>query len=308
MRKNPWTLIVVFIFIFCGLFYYLTKPSYNSVDGDALNVTKKNAVLLLKLEGVIADEDRFLKQLKKYRKDDQVKAIVININSPGGVVGPSQEIYSEILRTREEFKKHVVVSSSTLNASGAYYASVAAEQIIVNEGTLMGSIGVIMEFANLEKLYDWARVSRYSITSGKFKDSGAEYRAMREDERKLFQDLINDVYSQFKSAVAKGRNLKEDYVAQYADGRILTGAQAVKLKFADKIGTLDDAFKVAAELSGLKEGDYEVVEPPKRRGSLWHLLNQEDGDWEGKFEGSMKRLLGAQLLNRPLYLMPGHWL
>src|SRR6185312_1803206 len=221
MRKNPWLMLLVLIFVFGTLFVFVLGSSAISLFGgrSPIKISSKNSIMKLKLEGIIVDEDRLLSALRKYRKENSIKAFVIETNSPGGVVGPSQELNAEFKRTREEFKKPVVVVSQGLLASGAYYAAVGADKIIVAPGALVGSIGVIMEFANLEKLYDWAKVSRYSITTGKFKDSGAEYRSMRADERALFQNLINQVWLQFKQAVADGRGLKLADVEPYADGR-----------------------------------------------------------------------------------------
>ncbi len=287
---------------------------------EVTKVVAKDSILRLELDGVIIDGKKFLKQLKKYREEFNVKAIVIEVNSPGGVVGPSQEIHAEILKVRKTLKKPVVVVSTGLIASGAYYAAVAADKIIVAPGTMMGSIGVIMEFLNLEKLYDWAKVSRYSINTGKYKDSGAEYRAMRPDERALFQDLVDDVYNQFKQAVVEGRNLKPDIVSEYADGRVFTGAQGVKLGFADSLGTIDDAYKMASDLAGLE--DYEIFEPPKRRPGVFEMISAQAGgggedEFEGHFnasrgldgalESAIKKLLHTELANRPLFLMPGSW-
>lgn len=302
-------MLLVLIVIFGSLFAFLLGSSAISLFGHSegtTKVTSRNSILKLELEGVIIDGKRFLKQLKKYREDHHIKAIVIEVNSPGGVVGPSQEIYQEILRVRTELKKPVVVVSTGLMASGAFYAAVAADKIVVAPGTLMGSIGVIMEFLNLEKLYDWAKVSRYSITTGKFKDSGAEYRSMRADERELFQELINDVFAQFKAAVAQGRGLKPEFVAQYADGRVFTGAAGVKLGFADEIGTTDDAYDLAAELAGLD--DYDVFEPPKRHPGVFDLFKSEDDDFETKsLVRGFQKLLKTELANKPLFLMPGSW-
>ena len=310
MKKNPWVTLLILIFVFGSLTVFLVGSSAVSLFGDsAVKVTAKNSILHLELDGVILDGKKFLKSLLKYRKNDKIKAIVISINSPGGVVGPSQEIFEEIKRAREDFKKPVVVHSAGLMASGAFYAAVAADKIIVAPGTLMGSIGVIMEFMNMEKLYDWAKVKRYSITTGKFKDSGAEYRAMRDDERALFQTMINEVWEQFKDAVAQGRGLKKEFVNQYADGRVFTGAQGVKLGFADDLGTLEDAYDVAADLANLD--DYEVFEPPKHKPGILDLLGQAE-DEEGADSAIEKsvnavtnKLLHTQLSNRPLYLMPG---
>ena len=310
-------MLAVLVVIFISLFAFVLGSSLISLFGDSHpRVTAKNSILHMDLEGVIMDGRKFIKTLDKYRKDDHIKAVVIEINSPGGVVGPSQELYQEIKRVREEFKKPVVVVSTSMMASGAFYAAVAADKIIVAPGTMMGSIGVIMEFTNLEKLYDWAKVSRYSITTGKFKDSGAEYRPMRDDERALFQDLINDVYEQFKTAVAEGRNLKPDFVSQYADGRVFTGAQGVKLGFADQVGTREDAYNKAAELAGLGD-NYEIFDPPKKRPGLLEMITGggEDEDavtklsknFRGELAGVVDHLLKTKFNNQPLYLMPGNW-
>ena len=323
--KNPFVRFLVVILVIVGLISVIRWAGglISDRNEEASSVLlSKNNILQLDLEGVIMNGKKFLKKLKKYKDESKIKAVVININSPGGAVGPSQEIYAAIKKFREETKKPVICSSSGLMASGAYYSAVACDKIVVAPGALVGSIGVIMEFANLEKLYDWAKVSRYSITSGKFKDSGAEYRAMRPDEKSLFQDLINDVYGQFKQAVADGRNLKPDLVSQYADGRVMTGAQAVKLGFADSVGTLDDAFKVAAEAAHLGD-DYKVYEIPKRKPSVWDFLEQQDDDdlnsvdevakhllkgpSDKAIENSVRKIFRAQYLNQPMYVMPGYW-
>ncbi|MEZ4871544.1 MAG: signal peptide peptidase SppA [Bdellovibrionales bacterium] len=183
----------------------------------------KNSILHLKLNGIILGEDQFLKDLIKYRDKEQVKGVLVEINSPGGVVGPSQEIYTELKRVRDELQKPVVVTSSGLMASGAYYAAVAADKIVVNPGTMVGSIGVIMNFANLEKLYSWAKIERYAITTGPYKDAGADYRAMTEAEKNLFREMIGEVHHQFKTAVSEGRKLPMDKVEAFSDGRVFTG-------------------------------------------------------------------------------------
>jgi protease-4 len=320
MRRSPFLVILFLIFVFGSLFVFFSGTSAISLFGGSeenVKVSAKNSILLIDLEGIILDSKKFVKNLKKYRKDNKIKAVVININSPGGVVGPSQEIYAEIKKIRDEFKKPVVAVSTNLLASGAYYSAVAADKIVVAPGSMVGSIGVIMEFANLEKLYDWAKISRFTITTGKYKDSGSEYRAMRDDERKIFQDLIDDVYTQFVVAVSEGRNLKEEEVKAYADGRVFTGAQAVKLGFADKVGTTDDAINLAAEMAHLGK-DFEVFEIPKNKNSLFELLSMEDeasslfkgktsAALEKSFENIFSKAVKADLLNQPLFILPGFW-
>jgi protease-4 len=217
-------------------------------------------------------------------------------------VGPSQEIYSELKRVRQELKKPVIASCSGLAASGAYYAAVAADKIVANPGTLMGSIGVIMEFANLEKLYDWAKIRRYTITSGKFKDSGSEYRPMTDEEHKLFQSLISEVYEQFKGAVAESRTKVEKSVLDgYTDGRVFTGATAVKLGFADQLGTLEDAIRVAGEMGGLGKKP-KVFRPQKKHDSLMDFISEDTKSQVTHLLAPVQRL---QLTGQPLFMLPG---
>ena len=325
MKGNFLKKLIIIFLVFVGI-GALLKMAGDFFGESEKKVSAKNTILHLDMNGVILNGKRFLTNLKKYKDDNRIKAIVIDINSPGGAVGPSQEIYHEIKKVRDELKKPVICVTTGMMASGAYYSAVACDKIVAAPGALVGSIGVIMEFANLEKLYDWAKVSRYSITSGKFKDSGAEYRGMRDDERALFQSMINEVYGQFKGTVMKERKLKEDVVNEYADGRVFTGAAAVKLGFADKEGFFDDAVKLAAETAKLGD-NYEVFEIPKKKMSIFDFGGKDveddlnsladyadvlEGKAPGGFSGvnvesAVKYLLRAQYLNQPLYMMPGYW-
>lgn len=316
-------IVIGLIVFFVGMYTYRATTSYFESEDHRIS---QNEILHLEINGVILNGKKFLSQLKKYKKDDSVKAIVIEINSPGGAVGPSQEIYYEILRAKRETKKPIVCVSTGLIASGGYYAALACDKIIVAPGTMIGSIGVIMEFANLEKLYDWAKVQRYTITSGKFKDSGSEYRAMRDDERELFQEMINEVYDQFRNAVAKARNLPLDVVSTYADGRVMTGAKAVQFNFADAEGTYEDALKTAASMAKIGD-DYKIFKPKKEKLNFLDILMMDEEDDElnslaevrdylmSSKNSSVKNLAGelahiflkTKYLNQPLLLMPGYW-
>jgi protease-4 len=329
MVKSGWQKLIVVVLIFIGIASAVNWIAQRTGDSgsDEKPMITKNAILHMELDSPIWNGKRFLKNLKKYREDDKIKAILIEINSPGGAVGPSQELFSEIKRTKEEFKKPIICVSTGLIASGAYYAAAACDKLVVSSGALVGSIGVIMEFANLERLYDWAKVSRYSITSGKFKDSGAEYRSMREDERALFQEMIDEVYLQFRTAVQESRKLSEEKMKEYADGRVFTGAKAVEVGFADSVGGFEDAVKIAAEAAGLEKDDYDVMEIPKKKRSIWDLGQPNDDDNVNSMNSrmstadvvlqqlggakvslsDMRKLMGVQNLNQPLYLMPGYW-
>lgn len=302
MRKLMSDFLLIFAtLVICGFLISLggLVATVNPPEGRI----GKASLLYLDLDGIILDGKDFLENLRKYAAEDHIKGVLIKINSPGGVVGPSQEIYSELKRIREELKKPVVVSCNALAASGAYYAAVAADKIITNPGTLMGSIGVIMEFANLEKLYDWAHINRYSIKTGAYKDAGADYRPMTQDEKALFQDMINEVLEQFKKAVMEGRKLDRDVVDKYADGRIFVGETAVKLGFADQVGTFEDARRLAGEMAGLGK-DPELFKPKKKRENIFELLGDASSE-ESRFEKLAGRILNLDLSGRPLYLMPG---
>ena len=316
--------------LFIGFAVFLGYRSYKvltiqDTEEGTLSLGK-NEILHLEINGVIMNGKKFLSNLKKYADKDAIRAIVIEINSPGGAVGPSQELFMEIKRAKEEHNKPVICVSTGLIASGGYYAAMACDHLIVAPGTMIGSIGVIMEFANLEDLYSWAKVKRYTITSGKFKDSGSEYRAMRDDERKLFQDMIDEVYSQFRNTVAESRKLDVSFVSQYADGRVMTGAKAVELKFADSIGTFEDAIRLAAEKAGLKKDEYHVLRPGKGRPSFWSFItdnNEEDdlnsiskfdlqaaikGQLAGQsVEQALKSVFKLKTINQPMMIMPGFW-
>ncbi len=264
----------------------------------------KDSILELELDGIIANSKEnkaFLEQLRKYRKDAHIKGVLVRISSPGGVVGPSQELYDELRRTSSEYKKPVVAYCSSVAASGAFYAAMGADKFVTEPGCLMGSIGVIMEFVNLEKLYDWAKIQRYSITTGRYKDAGAEYKPLSNDARMLFQEMLNDVLGQFKAAIVEGRKLEPDLVASYADGRIFSGSQGVKLGFADQVGSWDDARKMLGEMTGLGK-DPKVFKGRRKPSFMEFLEEASDARLFGRMAESFLR---EELNAKPLYLMPG---
>lgn len=228
------------------------------------------AVGVVELNGVIMDSKKIVRRIERMSDSHEIAAVVVRINSPGGAVAPSQEIY-EALRA---LKKPVVASMSSVAASGGYYVACAAQKVFANPGTITGSIGVIMEFANLSKLYEWAKVKRYSIKTGKFKDAGAEYRDMDPEARALLQGMVDDVLKQFKEAVVTGRKLKAEQVDRIADGRIFSGSQAKRVGLVDELGTMRDAIMAASKLAGIK-GKPEVVYPERAKPRWFDLLMDE---------------------------------
>jgi protease-4 len=233
-------------------------------------------VAVVRIEGVIVDSRDAIEELRKFRENPNVKAIVLRIDSPGGGVVPSQEIYSEVLKTRTEGRVKVVTSMGNLAASGGYYIAAATDRIVANPGTLTGSIGVIMELANVRGLMEKVGVQSVVIKSGKHKDLASPFRTMSVEDRAILQTVLDDVHDQFIQAVAAGRAMKVDQVRDLADGRIFTGRQARTVKLVDELGDLQDAIKLAGKMGGIA-GEPRVVETRKRF-SLRDLLgNVFDG-------------------------------
>ncbi len=219
----------------------------------------KEGVAIVRVEGPILDSHQTVEELKSFGTDPLIKAIVIRIDSPGGGVAPSQEIYNAVKRIRKEQNKAVVASMGTVAASGGYYIAVATDRILANPGTLTGSIGVVMQLANFQELMEKIGVKNIVVKSGKFKDVGSPFRPMREEERQLLKAVMDDVHRQFIEAVADGRSLDASEVEQFADGRVFTGQQAKSILLVDDLGDLQDAIKLAGELGGI-EGEPRVVE------------------------------------------------
>jgi protease-4 len=231
--------------------------------GPDLDLSGGDRIAVIRVEGVILDAQQTVGELKRFGESQSVKAIVLRIDSPGGGVVPSQEIYDAVKRVRNKNNKAVIASMGTVAASGGYYIAAATDRIIANPGTLTGSIGVIMELANLEGLLKKIGVESVVVKSGAHKDLGSPFRKMNEGDRQILQSVMDDVHNQFIEAVAEGRSLEIKDVQSLADGRIFTGRQAKDIKLVDELGDLDDAIRLAADMAGI-EGEPKVVEPRKR--------------------------------------------
>lgn len=251
-------------------------------------------VAIVELEGVILEVDDIVRELRRYRENPTVRAVVIRINSPGGVVGPTQEVHQAIRRLREAGKP-VVASLGGVAASGGYYIAVAADQIYANPGTLTGSIGVIMQMANLENLMKKVGVDYVVVKAGQFKDLGNFSRPMTVEERRVLEGLLDDIHNQFISAVAEGRKLDRSQVVQFADGRVFSGMQAKSLRMVDALGSLEDAVNRAAALAGLPIPPRVI--PPKRRMSVFDLLRSQLRLGAASFPPNLP------IFKTPLYLM-----
>ena len=225
-------------------------------------------IALVRIEGPILDSRDIVEEIKEHTKDHSIKAIILRIDSPGGAVAPSQEIYEEVKKAAAA--KKVVVSMGSIAASGGYYIAAPADMIIANPGTLTGSIGVIMEIPNIEGLMSKIGVTTEVIKSGKHKDMASVFRKMGPEERELLQGVMDNVHEQFIKAVAAGRKLKVEDVRAIADGRVFSGEQAKTQKLVDELGTLEDTVRKTAELAGIA-GEPDLVEK-KEKTSIMELL------------------------------------
>lgn len=227
-------------------------------------------IAVVEIRGLITQSQGIIEELHQYNDDEGVKAIILRIDSPGGGVGPSQEIYREVLKIKSNKKKKVITSMGSVAASGGYYIASASDFIVANPGTITGSIGVLMEFTNIEELFRKIGIKGVVLKSGEHKDIGSPFREMTPEEKKLIQSVIDNVHQQFIQAVADGRKMDRLKVAQVADGRILTGEQAKQLGLVDQLGNLQDAIDTAAKMVGI-EGK-PLVLYPKKKFSLLELL------------------------------------
>ena len=255
-------LMVFFFFVIFFIGQYIGRPAPFAF-GDKIGIVE--------VKGVIAQSSGIIEEIHQYDEDEGVKAIILRIDSPGGGVGPSQEIYREILKVKS--RKKVITSMGSVAASGGYYIACASDLIVANPGTITGSIGVLMEFTNIEELFKKIGIKGVVLKSGEHKDIGSPFREMTPQERKIIQSVIDNVHRQFIQAVSEGRKLDRAKVAEIADGRILTGEQAKQLGLVDQLGNLQDTVDAAAKLAGI-EGKPNVLYP-KKRFSIWELLVKE---------------------------------
>lgn len=281
-------LVIIFLVIFVNLIgNYLGDEYGKSIGGGA-------KIGIVEINGIIKSSDDIIRQLYDFGKDKKIKAIILRIDSPGGAVAPSQEIYREIIKIKKE--KPIIASIGTLGASGGYYIASAATKIVASEGSITGSIGVIIQFFNFQQLLGKIGVKGNVIKSGEFKDSGSPIRDMTKEEKELIQGVIDDVHNQFVDAIVKGRSIKKEEVLKIADGRIITGKKAKELRLIDEIGNLNDAIEMAKKIANI-EGEPKLVYPKKKKMSLLEILNSISEE-----KMSTKLYLLLKNIKIPLYL------
>jgi len=301
MKSKP--VIILAAAFGLGLLFFAVLYLATALSGGGRSASRiaplpgSDRVALVKIEGILLTADAIVQEINDHAEDSSVKAIIVRIDSPGGGVVPSQEIYNAVQNARKAGKK-VVISLGSVAASGGYYIAAAGDRIVSNPGTLTGSIGVKMEFANLEKLFEKIGVKGMVVKAGEYKDIGSPYREMTEPEKQLLQAVIDDVHSQFIEAVARGRNLPEAEVRSIADGRVFTGRQALQLKLVDQLGDLEDSIEAAAQLAGMK-GKPKVVRREKKLQFL-DYFKEETASWISE---AVAKSLGRNLM-RLEYLAP----
>ena len=263
--------------------------SGSSDKTETVTVGSGDKVAVVDLKGVIASSDEVVRQMKKYKNNSSIRAIVLHIDSPGGGVVASQEMYEEVRAVRDGGKP-VIVSMGSLAASGGYYVAVGGSYLVANRGTLTGSVGVISEFLQVKDALDKLGIGVKTIKAGKLKDAGSPMRAMNEDDQKYFQALMDDVHRQFIDVVARERKMDVEKVRELADGRVFTGEQALQLGLVDTLGTFEDAVRIAAVKVGIK-GEPAIVKERKRQ--MWYESIFGDA-------GETLKDLKQELIDRPV--------
>jgi protease-4 len=273
-RVLLWILIgggAFFLFLLAvfALLYITLRPA--GEESTSMFGGGDNRIGVVDLEGLIITPEIVVRQLKRFGEDHSIKAIILHINTPGGGVAATEEIYQEVRRIQQEKHKKVIASVETVGASGGYFVASACSKIFADKGSIVGSIGVIAEWVNYGKLMDWAKLQDVTLKAGKLKDAGSPTRPMTPEEKAYFQGLLDNMHGQFIQAVADGRHLKVQDVKAIADGRVWTGDQALPLHLIDNIGDFRAAVKDTARAAGIK-GEPELVRPAKERRTLLDLL------------------------------------
>lgn len=272
--KSDWIIGGIIVGIVCIFLIVLSVGGFIDSDEDDFDITGSadGKIALVEIRGPLYSATSYVKQIKRWRKDKSVDAILIRLNSPGGSIAASQEIYDEVCRARLE--KPVVVTMGVVAASGAYYIACGADTIIANPGTITGSIGVIFEFINYEKLFNKIGFYAETLKSGKFKDAGSPTRSMTEEDRKYLQGIIDDAYEQFVQVIVEERQLDRQELKHLADGRIFTGKQAYESGLIDLLGSQEDAVTVAAAMADISP-DAKVVKERVRTFDIFDLLSSD---------------------------------
>ncbi|MBN2284415.1 MAG: signal peptide peptidase SppA [Deltaproteobacteria bacterium] len=271
MRRHP-VIFGLTILALAGVLCFLAIYVITALTEEKSPFAMQEKVGVIPIEGVLRSSEKVIEDLDAFKEDDDIRAVVLRIDSPGGAIVPAQEIFDKILDVKK--KKVVVASMGSVAASGGYYVACAADRIVANPGTITGSIGVIVQFSQVDELLGKIGLKSRVIKRGEHKDIGSPTRDMTPEEEKIIQGLVDDIYDQFIDMVTANRTISEETLRTISDSRILSGRQAVELGLVDELGTLRNAVDLASVLAGI-EGEPEVVYPEKERtGLLEYLLDE----------------------------------
>lgn len=279
--------LAVFTLVYLTMHAGTSEAGISGFGGDRIGVVD--------LEGVILSPQPVVSQLKKFADDSSIKAIILHVNSPGGGVAASEEIYREVKRIRTEKKKKIVVSIETVGASGAFYVASASDKIYADEGSIVGSIGVIAQWVNYGDLLKWFKLKDVVIKTGEFKDTGNPARDLTPAEQAYMQSLIDNMFGQFIKAVADGRGMKYDDVKAIANGKVWTGQEAQSMKLIDSIGDFEKAVHETAKSVGIS-GEPTLVHPEKDRRTLLDLMLGDVSQYLPSREKLMEQQVGFYYL------------
>ncbi len=268
-QKHPF-IFGFFLIVMAMVFLYIAMAFFSFAKKNLnLPFLTQKKIGIVNIKGTILNSKDIIEWLDTLKKDPNVIGIIIRLDSPGGAVAPSQEIYEAVKQA--DHVKPVIASMGSIAASGAYYISVGARAIVANPGTITGSIGVIAKLISFEKILKKIGIKDETITSGKFKDTGSPFRTMSQEEKRYIQNVVNDLYNQFVEAVASGRKMDKEKVKKLADGRVYTGKQAKELGLVDYLGNLDYAISILKKMVNIKE-HVRVIEGPEEKRSLLQRL------------------------------------
>jgi len=303
-KRSAWVLGAIFAGVFLSLFGFLFL-AWTVVRNDGPRGFGRDRIGVVEIKGPIVESDEAVEHIHDFLEDDGIRAVVVRVDSPGGAVAPSQEIHAEVKRLADA--KHVVVSMGAVAASGGYYLAAAADRIFANPGTLTGSIGVISQVPNVAQITDRIGFRMNVVKSGEAKDVGNPFRDFTDADRAIFQAMVDKVYEQFLRAVVEGRDLPEEKVRAIADGRILTGEEALEHGLVDELGNFHDAVRAAADLAGI-EGEPRLVYPPEKRRFGFEALFADGARAAVRagVEELRAQIDGEAAGFRLQYLMPGH--
>jgi protease-4 len=296
-RSRVWVWLLVgggAFLLFVVAVFTLVYLSFNGSNEEAFGGFG-DKIGVVDLEGVILSPKQVVSQLKKFAEDDSIKAIILHVNSPGGGVAASEEIYREVKRIHDGKKKRIVASIETVGASGAYYVASASDKIYADKGSIVGSIGVIAQWVNYAELLQWAKLKSITMKAGEFKDTGNPAREMTPSEKEYLQSLIDNMHTQFIQAVAEGRKAKEADIRLIANGKVWTGEQAYSMKLVDQIADFETAVKDTAKAVGIK-GEPSLVWPPKSKRSGLDLVFGDVSDYLPTREKLLEQEVGFYYL------------